>query len=323
MSVGKSDLTLFHTMVQETSIGKVKQLCLELHFNPRDTTTRTYIRVLESLRLLYDSGLRIAWFDRLIHCETRRFSKCYAVYFVQPNLRDKTADSLPLQLPNEQVIQNMKGTDIQNLYFKYIQTTPFFCQHVLRLGRQSDGGWDVCHDRMLQYKNPCIVYSFGIRDDLSFDDDIATTYNCNVYAFDPTTPFGTHRHSPQVWFHRLGIGSEYQRDFVAPLQKIRADLNHRSSSIAILKADVEGAEWESVPNMIRTNELADVSQLFLEFHGNGDFPQQLLVLKMLHDAGFRIFWYKFNGHPACLIDNQFPRRSRCQEVYFVNTKFIF
>lgn len=323
MSVSTPNLALFHTIVQEKSILKVKQILLELYFDPRDAKNLNYFQILKSLRLLYERGFRIVWFDRLVHCATLRFSKCYAVYFVQPNLRDKTTNSLPLDLPTEQVIRNMKGNEIANLYFNYIETTQFYCQHVLRIGRLADGGWDVCHDKMLQYRNPCIVYSFGIRDDLSFDDDIATTYNCNVYAFDPTTPFGTHQHAPRVWFHRLGISSEYRKCFVAPLQKIRDDLNHQSSPIAILKADVEGAEWESVPNMINTHQLADVSQLFIEFHGYGDTPNNLIVLKRLHDAGFRIFWYKFNAHPGCLFKKHLTRRSSCQEVYFVNTKFKF
>ncbi|XP_048740722.2 uncharacterized protein LOC125654726 [Ostrea edulis] len=316
-----SGLGLIHTMVQEKSILKVKQLFLELHFDPKDTKKQDYIQLLNSLRLLHDSGLRIVWFDRLFHCATTKFNKCYAVYFVQPNLRDKTATSLSLDLPSEEEIRKMKTTDITDLYFKYIETTQFFCQQVLRLGWITDGGWDVCHDKMLQYRNPCIVYSFGVLNDFSFDDEIAATYDCSVYSFDPTTPFGTHQHSPRVWFYQLGIGSEYKKfgaGFIAPLKKIRADLHHQSSPITIVKADVEGAEWGSIPDMINTNELASVSQLYVEFHGKGDTPDQLLVLKKIHDAGFRIFWYHLN--PACAHNKQIPRRAECQEVYFINTK---
>jgi hypothetical protein len=319
-----SDLDLINKMVQDKSIQKVKQLSLELHFDPQNTKKQNYIKILKSLRMLYESGLRIVWYDRPFHCATFKFNRCYAVYFVQPNLRDKTATSaMSFDLPTEVKIRNMKTTEISDLYFKYIQTSQFFCQQILRIGKLTDGGWDVCHDRMQLDKNPCIVYSFGVLDDLSFDDDIATTYNCSVHSFDPTTPFPTHQHAPQVWFHRLGIGIEHKKfgaGYIAPLQEIRADLRHQSTPLAILKADTEGAEWASIPNMINTNQLADVSQFFIEFHVNVNqiTPNHLLVLKKLHDAGFRIFWYHMN--PACQ-NKQQPLRSDCQEVYFINTKF--
>jgi hypothetical protein len=309
-------------MVQEKSMQKVKQFLLELHFDPQRAKKQDYIKILKSLQMLYDSGLRIVWFDRPFQCATLRFSKCYAVYFVQQNLNDRTAASSSLELPNEETIQKMTSTEIGDTYFKYIETSQFFCQEILRIGWLTDGGWDVCQDRMPQNIHPCIVYSFGILNDFSFDDEISTIYDCNVYAFDPTTPFDTHQHAPKVWFQRIGIGNDYRNfshGYVAPLQKIRTDLNHNSLPITILKSDVEEAEWESIPDMIKTNQLADVSQLLIEFHGNGTMPHQLIVLKRLHDAGFRIFWYHMN--PECVHNKLLPRRSECQEVYYINTKF--
>lgn len=95
--------------------------------------------------------------------------------------------------------------------------------------------------------------------------------------------------------------------------------NPTSSPIDILKIDVEGAEWPSLPNMIETNQLEDVAQLYLEFHGHGDKENELLVLKMLYDAGFRIFW--FHPNPSCLYDKKIRTRSSCMKVYFINTSF--
>jgi hypothetical protein len=318
-----SDLSIIHSMVQDKSIEKVKQLFLELHFDPNVTKKEDYIQLLKSLRLMYESGLRIMSFDRLFNCATRKFNKCYAVYFIQPNLRDKTVPSSSFDLPSKDAIQKMKQSDITDLYFKHIRTSQFLCHQIPRIGQITDGGWDVCHDKMSQYRNPCIVYSFGISNDFSFDDEVSTTYDCDVYSFDPTTSFGTHKHAPRVWFQRLGIGTEYKRfghGFIAPLKKLREDLHHQSSPIAILKGDTEGAEWSSVPDMINTKQLASVSQLYLEFHVHVDQVSagHLLVLKKLHDAGFRIFWQHMN--PACQ-NKQQPLRSDCQEVYFINTKF--
>lgn len=317
-----SELKIIDKMVRDDSIKKVRQLLLELHFDPKTTDAEVYILLLERLRMLYSIGLRITWFDQLIHCATNKFNKCYAVYFIQPDLRDKSKGVAKVDLPSIDNIRKLNGNQIADLYFSYIETTQFFCQHILRIGRITDGGWNVCHDQMLKMKSPCIVYSFGVFNDLSFDDEVAATYNCKVYAFDPTTPFDTHQHGPRVWFSRIGLGDSYrkfQAGYVAPLTQIRAKLNHQSEPIAILKADIEGAEWSSVPNMINMHQLEDVSQLYLEFHGDGNTANQLILLKMIHDAGFRIFWYHIN--PACTFNKSLLRRSRCQEVYFMNTKF--
>ncbi|XP_078320607.1 uncharacterized protein LOC111112603 [Crassostrea virginica] len=316
-----SELETLDRMIQDKSIKRVRQLFLELYFDPAYTTTESYILLLQRFKMLYDSGFRIMWFDQLIHCATSKFNKCYAVYFVQPNLMDKSKNITKVEIPPVAEIQKMNGNQIADLYFKYIETTQYFCQHVIRVGRITDGGWNVCHDVMKKMKS-CLVYSFGVFKDLSFDDEVSNAYGCRVFAFDPTTPFDTHQHSPNVWFYRLGLGNSYRKfsqGYVAPLSKIRADFGHQSEPIAILKADIEGAEWSSVPNIVSTNQVANVSQLFLEFHGYGNVANQLIVLKMLHDAGFRIFWYHIN--PACTFNKSMLRRSNCQEVYFVNTKF--
>lgn len=71
--------------------------------------------------------------------------------------------------------------------------------------------------------------------------------------------------------------------------------------------------------MIASNQLNDVQQLYLEFHALGDKAIELSVLKKLYDIGFRIFW--FHANPECSFDSEIPTRSRCMEVYFINTHF--
>ncbi|XP_071134989.1 uncharacterized protein [Mytilus edulis] len=49
----------------------------------------------------------------------------------------------------------------------------------------TDGGWNVCHDKPYRPPVPCLVYSFGINNDFSFDDFIVKPYGCDVHSFDP------------------------------------------------------------------------------------------------------------------------------------------
>ncbi|XP_022320317.2 uncharacterized protein LOC111122728 [Crassostrea virginica] len=322
----QTELQIIDKMVEEQSVGKVKQLLLELHFDPTVTKKADYVSILKRLNMLYRAGLRIIWYDRVFQCaSSNKFNKCYAVYFVQKSLADKTQTFKELSLPPEDEIRKMKAPEISDLYYRYLMTTQFFCKQIVRIGKVTDGGWDVCHDMMqkINLKN-CIVYSFGINNDFSFDDDMANTYNCNLYSFDPTMNKGNFKHAERVWFYNRGIGAEYRKygsGDIAPLDMIRKDLKHEKVPIAVMKGDTEGAEWPSTPQMLRTNQLADVSQFYLEFHSNGMAADHLITLKKMHDAGFRIFW--FHTNPACSFKASIGQRSQCMEVYFMNTRYPF
>ncbi|CAG5129790.1 unnamed protein product, partial [Candidula unifasciata] len=46
------------------------------------------------------------------------------------------------------------------------------------------GNYYICFDKPLGPKPPCLVYSFGIDNDFSFDDAMAEA-GCEVFSFDP------------------------------------------------------------------------------------------------------------------------------------------
>ena len=92
-----------------------------------------------------------------------------------------------------------------------------------------DGGWNVCMDDFLPSqvydKNPikstkyidprmgqaCIVYSFGINDDPSFDIDLTTRWSdCTIYAFDPSIgrKTGDNFLGPNIKFYSIGLGGK-------------------------------------------------------------------------------------------------------------------
>lgn len=320
---GTSNLPLIDHVVNDDFISQkseVRQLLLELHFDPSQMSIEDYVQVLLRLKELHNHRFRIVWFERISQCATSKFYKCYAVYFVQNIL--KQIRRTEVHLPSVGEIKKMDSTKRSDLYFKYVQTTQIFCQNIFRMGQLVDGGREVCHDEMLRLKHPFIVYSFGVSADLTFEDEVSETYHCDVYSFNPTTAFPTHQHGPNVWIYQIGIGNKHEKfkaGYVSQMQELRKMPNNTSSPIAILKFDVEGAEWPIIPNMIETNQLEDVAQLNLEFHGHGE--RELLVLKMLYDVGFRIFW--FHPNPSCLYDKKIRTRSRCMEVYFLNIKFLY
>ena len=71
-------------------------------------------------------------------------------------------------------------------------------------------------------------------------------------------------------------------------------------TIDILKIDIEGDEWLTIPQMIKSGALDDVRQIAIETHfsrtgysrpvlwGNVPANKQLSVLRQLYEEGFRI-----------------------------------
>ena len=63
-------------------------------------------------------------------------------------------------------------------------------------------------------------------------------------------------------------------------------------TIDILKMDIEGAEWNTIEQMIESGAIYKVKQLLVELHFDSsgtNFTYPLSVLSKLYDAGFMIF----------------------------------
>ena len=131
---------------------------------------------------------------------------------------------------------------------------------LIRIGAEYDGGY-VLIDNF--YSNG-IAYSFGIRDEISWDNEIADC-GYQVFMYDMTIediPY----HRPEFHFFREGIGGTKD-----PIQKLDTLENfiarngHQNSRNMILKMDVEGAEWDFLET-VKSETLAQFDQIVLEFH---------------------------------------------------------
>jgi hypothetical protein len=133
-----------------------------------------------------------------------------------------------------------------------------------------DGGKWTCG--LKEMKKQCIVYSFGSNNDDFFERDVRLQNPlCQIHIFDPTS--GT---TPAGWqgrgyhFHPSGlcVGSHTSFEInekeypCKSLQGHMNDLGH--DHIDILKADVEGMEWDLVSQW--PVEETRIGQLLLEFY---------------------------------------------------------
>ena len=303
----------------------IKELTMKIHFEPMSSATMGYIERLHFFRDLYNKGFRIFYFDRDWNClplprSGRQFMTCYSVYLMRPLAKPQHL----VTIPTSQEINKFSKQEILRVYDRFLSSFHILCHQNLRLGKIRDGGWNVCHDPKYRPKPPCIIYSFGIKNDFSFDDAASEIYGCNVYSFDPSMNKENHQHSEKVWFYNVGIaGKDYMNDRkwdLRTLASIMEMLGHKNKKIDILKMDVESSEWPLLKQVLNTNILDNVGQLYFEFH-DGNKLERIQLLRKLYDRGFRIFWSHRNPFPVLVspIDGGFT--SRGFEVYFINTNF--
>ncbi|KJA26572.1 hypothetical protein HYPSUDRAFT_63847 [Hypholoma sublateritium FD-334 SS-4] len=178
------------------------------------------------------------------------------------------------------------------------------CPHeVERLGALGDGGKWVCGLSRVAQKADCVVYSFGINLESSFEAEIlAGTAHCAVYGYDfSVKSFGPEIPPAQVHrthFHAVGLagedkGGEGDDPKMYTLETLMRQNGH--AHIDILKIDIEGWEFETLTTLLRpyaqSGRALPFGQLQLEIHiWDKTFAGFLEWWEMLEAAGLRPFW---------------------------------
>lgn len=165
----------------------------------------------------------------------------------------------------------------------------------------------ICDIEALTINNPnqpCVVYSFGSFDEISFEIGVnqATDNKCEIHIFDPVkrppedVALKNHVHS-----HAMGLvgvddsipgALATSKSEFKTLSTIMAQLGH--SHINILKIDVEGAEETFMTNLKDTGVLAKVDFLSMELHSVAFMKPALDVYL---EAGFGIVYAR--GEDRC------------------------
>ncbi|XP_076078971.1 uncharacterized protein LOC143049053 isoform X3 [Mytilus galloprovincialis] len=281
-----------------------------------------YKAALRHYRSIYEEGFRLFWSREEWNCAHGLLTGCIYLHFMHKDCRDtsKKMDDIHLTIPDESTLITYDNATIQDLYTRYLTSLQIHCTQVIRPGILKDGGWNVCHD--VKYRPPvnCLVYDFGIGNDFVFDDDITKIYGCEVHGFDPSMKMKSRKRTEKAWFHDVGIGEvEYTRRKkfkMSTFQNISKALGHENRKMNIIKMDIEGSEWVSIPVMIKQGYFKDVTQLLIEFHA---YPavSYLSQLKSLYDIGFRIFWYHRNPFWKNLFVHNLTQHSSCYEIHMM------
>ncbi|XP_060078851.1 probable methyltransferase-like protein 24 [Ylistrum balloti] len=211
------------------------------------------------------------------------------------------------QLPSKKDLCSLSMHQIESTYAWYFNNIQTICGHMKRFGKVNDGGWDVCVEDSMVRRDSCLVYSFGIDFDFSFDDDISEQWGCVVHSFDPSMDTSSHQRSPKVSFHNLGLSNV---NAIMPktewtmmtFNKVRETLGHQTVFPDIIKMDIEDWEWHVIPEMLSSKVLNNVKQFLVEFHFS-NIPEadsrlfwisKFFLLKDLYAIGFRMTWVNRN-----------------------------
>lgn len=222
------------------------------------------------------------------------------------------------KLTDEELIMTMHS---------YPDNADVLCRRKFRMGKIGDGGWEICDDPDIRPRSPCIIYSFGISYDFSFDDDASKNYGCHVYSFDPSMDkmaLNVNR-SELVHFYKIGLdGKTYTNDKKWPLYSltdIRKLLGHQNAQIDVIKIDIESSEWPALPQLVEAGELKNVRQLLMEYHVTSSSRDYLLprlkALQAIERAGFRKFYVHKNFACATNINGYPIIRTMCYEVHYL------
>jgi FkbM family methyltransferase len=166
-----------------------------------------------------------------------------------------------------------------------------------------------------------IVYSFGIGEDISFDEALIDTYKCHVYGFDPTPKsidwcskqalpenfhlyeFGISDKTGKVLFHlpknnehvsgSLILQNNVSNKHVIELEmksltEILKILKHEK--IDVLKMDIEGSEYDVIKSILKSG--IQIGQMVIELHErlfeNGK-EKTIELVNNLNSCGYEIF----------------------------------
>ena len=87
--------------------------------------------------------------------------------------------------------------------------------------------------------------------------------------------------------------------------------------------DVEGAEWDALPAMLRDGSLKNVKQFSMEIHMHRHSAKMVSsLIKELEGQGFRKWLVHYNPVGNFIIPKTEVRTSKLIEIYFINVNFI-
>jgi hypothetical protein len=214
-----------------------------------------------------------------------------------------------------------------NVYYWDYFVPSFNCPHSLqRIGRIGDGGKWICGIEVYENSRakPCVLYSFGVANESTFEAEMLERTNCDIYAYDFSVDhMGYPLNSEdgldlKVYFEPWALSSTNINRTFLTLGEIMRRNGH--DWIDFLKIDIEGNEFACLDQIMEEFEdILPFGQLQMEIHvdhyGRG-FKSVYKWWDKMESRGLRAFKSEVNHH-SCVGEKTNPI---AVEYSFLNTK---
>lgn len=175
---------------------------------------------------------------------------------------------------------------------------PYFCEDIVRLGKDNDGGYLVNKQDILKTKK---LLSLGVGDDYSFEKDFMSLNKCPIMAFDgtidPNQQFLSDFYKNDRTFINKNIGN---KEGEVSFKSILGEQD------IFLKCDIEEHEYGILKDIIINSKL--FTGIAIEFHninGKDHFNELLnfiakVELKLVHIHVNN--WFYYTTEQGCIPD---------------------
>lgn len=156
----------------------------------------------------------------------------------------------------------------------------------------------------LSPRRPCVIYSFGITYEPSFEEALLRRTECQLFAadsalFDMKKAFKslTAEQRDRAHFRQVGIGAKSDATQDPPVHSMKdlMKLNDHAY-VDIIKMDIQASEFEVMAGLLENikNDPLPIGQFLVTIHLDEkpevDLPYFLKWWEKLEKAGFRAVW---------------------------------
>uniref|UniRef100_A0A914C0Z4 Methyltransferase domain-containing protein n=1 Tax=Acrobeloides nanus TaxID=290746 RepID=A0A914C0Z4_9BILA len=196
------------------------------------------------------------------------------------------------------------------------------CNDILRVGRVVDGGKWVCNPiKIRHFKEGCVIYSFGISNELSFDEAIQnfTQQRCVLKAIDK---FKQNSDTIKQLEKIRGVFKQVEIANITNQDKNQYSFSDVVSTfgdkrIEILKIDIEGAEYQVIDQILSI----PICQILIETHSMKISAKKTFeLIQKIAKSGFYLFAFQINGAFHPLAEYGFIHE-KCFETYGLTTVY--
>lgn len=203
--------------------------------------------------------------------------------------------------------------------------------------------WCICP---VGISKDSIVYSFGVGNDISFDQALIDRYDLSVFAFDPTPnsvewvksqntaekfhfyPYGlsdydgtlklfprvTRKGKSKEMFTMVNEGNSNEDAIELPVHRLKTIQRMLNQNyIEILKMDIEASEYRVIDDIIECG--ISVYQILVEFHHRFDNVEKrktLDAISKFNRAGYYIFYISQLGREYSFINKSlYLKKTTC------------